>query len=196
MSGPSHKQAARQIAKFLHDRTDLRPRLAMLLGSGHASIANQLKDKVALHGDDVPGVKLHAPLLVGRLEGVPVAVAVLRGFRRIDGKLYAHYLMHDYAFSAGHRGATPPALAAREEDFASRIAAALVDDVDEVLVVGHSSGAAIAVSVLARLVREGRLPGQVVDSTYLWAVSRGRKYPFPAFEQALRIKAAKLNVAL
>jgi purine-nucleoside phosphorylase len=75
MSGSSHKQAARQIAKFLHDRTDLRPRLAMLLGSGHASIANQLKDKVALHGDDVPGAKLHAPLLIGRLEGVPVAVA-------------------------------------------------------------------------------------------------------------------------
>jgi hypothetical protein len=92
--------------------------------------------------------------VVSWIVGVPVAVAVLRGFRRIDGKLYAHYLMHDYAFSAGRRGATPPELAAREEDFASRIAAALVDDVDEVLVVGHSSGATIAVSVLARLVRE------------------------------------------
>ncbi|MCU0856450.1 MAG: hypothetical protein MUF63_16645 [Rhodobacteraceae bacterium] len=92
--------------------------------------------------------------VVGWIVGVPVAVAVLRGFRRIDGKLYAHYLMHDYAFSAGRRGATPPELAAREEDFASRIAAALVDDVDEVLVVGHSSGATIAVAVLARLVRE------------------------------------------
>jgi hypothetical protein len=45
-------------------------------------------------------------------------------------------------------------LSAREEDFASRIAAALVDDIDEVLVVGHSSGAAIAVAVIARLVRE------------------------------------------
>jgi hypothetical protein len=92
--------------------------------------------------------------VVGWIVGLPVAVAVLRGFRRIDGKLYAYYLMHDYAFSAGRRGATPPELAAREEDFASRIAAALVDDVDEVLVVGHSSGATIAVAVLARLVRE------------------------------------------
>ncbi len=43
--------------------------------------------------------------VVGWIVGVPVAVAVLRGFRRIDGKLYAHYLMHDYAFSAGGRGA-------------------------------------------------------------------------------------------
>jgi hypothetical protein len=92
--------------------------------------------------------------VVGWLVGLPVAVAVLRGFRRIDARLYAHYLMHDYAFSAGLRGATPPELVAREEDFASRIAAALVGDVDEVLVVGHSSGATIAVSVLARLVRE------------------------------------------
>jgi hypothetical protein len=88
--------------------------------------------------------------------GLALAAAVLEGFRRIDGRLFAHYLMQDYAFSARHRGATPPELAAREEDFASRIAVALVDDdLDEVLVVGHSSGAAIAVSVLARLVREG-----------------------------------------
>jgi hypothetical protein len=92
--------------------------------------------------------------VAGWIVGVPVAVAALRGFRRIDGRLYAHYLMHDYAFSAGGRGVTPPELTAREEDFAARIAAALVDDVDEVLVVGHSSGATIAVSVLARLVRE------------------------------------------
>jgi len=92
--------------------------------------------------------------IAGWIIGLPLAVAILHGFRRIDGSLFVHYLMNDYAFSAGRRGATPPELAAREEDFASRIAAALVDDVDEVLVVGHSSGAAIAVSVLARLVRE------------------------------------------
>jgi hypothetical protein len=92
--------------------------------------------------------------VVGWVVGLAVMALVLRWFQRVDGKLYAHYLMHDYAFSASRRGATPPELAAREEDFASRIAAALVDDVDEVLVVGHSSGATIAVAVLARLVRE------------------------------------------
>jgi hypothetical protein len=92
--------------------------------------------------------------VVGWIAGILLASGILVLFRRIDGALFVHYLMNDYAFSAGHRGATPPELAAREEDFASRIAAALVDDVDEVLVVGHSSGAAIAVSVLARLVRE------------------------------------------
>lgn len=72
---PSHRTVARDVAKFVHDRTPLRPRVAMLLGSGHASIANQLKEKVVLPGDDLPGAPLHSPLLVGLLEGVPVAVA-------------------------------------------------------------------------------------------------------------------------
>lgn len=76
MPSPSqHKNIAREIAQFIHARTPLRPRVAMLLGSGHASIANQLKEKVTLHGDDLPGSPLASPLLVGLLEGVPVAVA-------------------------------------------------------------------------------------------------------------------------
>jgi purine-nucleoside phosphorylase len=75
MPSQPNRHLAREIAHFVHDRTPLRPRLAMLLGSGHASIANQLKEKVVLHGEDLPGAKLHAPLLIGLLEGVPVAVA-------------------------------------------------------------------------------------------------------------------------
>ncbi len=70
-----HRHLAREIAQFIHERTPLRPRVAMLLGSGHASIANQLKEKVVLQGDDLPGTPLTSPLLVGLLEGVPVAVA-------------------------------------------------------------------------------------------------------------------------
>lgn len=76
MPSPSpHRHAAREIAQFVQSRTPLRPRVAMLLGSGHASIANQLKEKVVLHGEDLPGSPLPTPLLVGLLEGVPVAVA-------------------------------------------------------------------------------------------------------------------------
>jgi hypothetical protein len=66
--------------------------------------------------------------------------------------------MHDYAFSARHRGAYPPEQEARMGEFAERIAAALAEEVDEVLVVGHSSGAYLAVSVLADLIRAGRVP--------------------------------------
>jgi purine-nucleoside phosphorylase len=76
MPSPSqHKSVAREIAQVVLARTPLRPRVAMLLGSGHASIANQLKEKVVVHSDDVPGSPLATPLLVGLLEGVPIAVA-------------------------------------------------------------------------------------------------------------------------
>ena len=42
--------------------------------------------------------------------------------------------------------------------FADTIAQALASDSDEVLIVGHSSGAYIAISVLADLIRSGRVP--------------------------------------
>ena len=86
-----------------------------------------------------------------------VAVAVLRWFRARDGRLFAYYLMHDYAYSAQARGANPPELETRMAAFGARIAAALAADLDEVLVVGHSSGAHLAISVLADLIRAGRV---------------------------------------
>jgi hypothetical protein len=49
---------------------------------------------------------------------------------------------------------------------------------------------------VAELVREGQLPAALVDSTYTWAKSRGKKYPFPAFQHVIRLKAAKLGVPL
>jgi hypothetical protein len=49
---------------------------------------------------------------------------------------------------------------------------------------------------VAVLVREGRLPAAVVDATYDWAIGRGKKYPFPAFQHVLRLKAAKLGLRL
>ena len=45
-------------------------------------------------------------------------------------------------------------------------------------------------------VRAGEIPAQVVDSTYLWAVRRGKKNPFPAFQVAIRVKAERLGVNL
>jgi hypothetical protein len=84
-----------------------------------------------------------------------VLYGVLHLFRRIDRHLFVYYLMHDYAFTAMQRGAYPAALAARLDDFRTRISAALTSDVDEVLVVGHSSGAHLGVSVLADLIRAG-----------------------------------------
>ena len=93
---------------------------------------------------------------------LPVLLAVtwagLTLWRRLDGKIFAYYLMHDYAFTAQHQGAYPPALEARLAQFTDRIAEVLADGWDEVLVVGHSSGAYLGVSVLADLIRAGRVP--------------------------------------
>lgn len=96
--------------------------------------------------------------LPGLAAGLAAAAALLWWFRRIDGRIFAYYLMHDYAFTAQDGGAYPPALEARIAAFADRVAEVLAGDWDEVLVVGHSSGAYLAVSVLADLIRSGRAP--------------------------------------
>ncbi|WP_112312284.1 hypothetical protein [Pseudogemmobacter bohemicus] len=91
--------------------------------------------------------------------GLPVAAGILWGvlywFRKKDNKVFAWYLMHDYAYSAQLKGANPPELEARMFDFGKQIRAALDGDYDEVLVIGHSSGAHLGVSILADLIREG-----------------------------------------
>lgn len=62
--------------------------------------------------------------------------------------------MHDFAFSAHWGGAYPPALEERLAQFRAQITAALSGDYDEVLVVGHSSGVHLGVSILADMLRE------------------------------------------
>ncbi|MEM9267399.1 MAG: hypothetical protein AAGA78_00480 [Pseudomonadota bacterium] len=98
------------------------------------------------------------PLWLGLPLGLAAAVAVLVAFKRWDAKIFAYYLMTDYAFSAQDKGATPAPMEAREAAFASRIRAALDQDVDEVLVVGHSSGAHVGVGVVAKVLSAGPLP--------------------------------------
>ena len=74
---PIH-QRARDTAARLLDGADRRPRVGMLLGTGHASIANQLKDKRSIRHDDLPdGLKFaqESPLLFGVLEDVSVVLA-------------------------------------------------------------------------------------------------------------------------
>ncbi|MFT4151050.1 MAG: hypothetical protein QM656_12705 [Paracoccaceae bacterium] len=113
--------------------------------------------------------------------GLPVAGAVvvagLRWFRRQDHRLFAYYLMHDYAYSAQSRGANPPELEARMAGFAATIRAALEGFYDEVLVVGHSSGAHLGVSILSDLIRQG-LPA---DRPALSFLSLGQVVPMVSF---------------
>jgi hypothetical protein len=87
---------------------------------------------------------------------LPVTVTALRWFKGQDDKTYAYYLMHDYAYTAKRRGAYPDEIDARLHEWRHRIEAALRDDVDEVLIVGHSSGAQLAVSLVADILRSKR----------------------------------------
>ncbi len=122
--------------------------------------------------------------------GLVVAVGcmwlILNTFRRYDSKVFAYYLMHDYAYSAQVGGANPPELERRMDDFRASIRAAMTQDFDEVLVVGHSSGAHLAVSVLSDLIREG-LPD---NAPALALLSLGQVVPMVSFlPKADRLRA-------
>ncbi|OAN75488.1 hypothetical protein A8B78_15850 [Jannaschia sp. EhC01] len=114
---------------------------------------------------------------------------VLRWCARRD-HLLAWYLMKDYAFSSRLYGVYPPEQEARMAEFADRIAEVLRRDVDEVLIVGHSSGAYIAVSVLADLIRAGRVPG---DGPVVSLLTLGHVVPMVSFLPAARRLRADLS---
>ncbi|SLN46721.1 hypothetical protein AQS8620_01941 [Aquimixticola soesokkakensis] len=122
--------------------------------------------------------------------GAVTVYAVLRWFKHHDGRFFAYYLMHDYAFSARWQGANPPALEARMAQFAEAVAQALAQaeqgEWDEVLVVGHSSGAHLGVSVLADLARAGRIPA----GAPLGFLTLGQVVPMVSFlPKAQRLRA-------
>ncbi|PSL19449.1 hypothetical protein [Shimia abyssi] len=102
-------------------------------------------------------VALFLPAWMG-LIGLAVVPAILMWIRKKDNVFYAYYLLHDYAYQAAFKGTYHPELEARLAEFGERVAAALEDDVDEVLLVGHSCGAHLAVSILSDLIRDGRVP--------------------------------------
>lgn len=125
--------------------------------------------------------------LIGGIVALALMVFVLRWFKAKDGKLFAYYLMHDYSYSAKWKGANPPELEARMTEFRAMIADALKSDVDEVLVVGHSSGAHLSVSILADLIRAGDVPD---DGPALAFLSLGQVVPMLSFlPKADRLRA-------
>lgn len=118
------------------------------------------------------GWRLGLPVMAG------VTWAALVGWRRLDGRIFAYYLMHDYAFTAQNGGEYPPALEERITRFTDRIAQVLQGDWDEVLIIGHSSGAYLAVSVLSDLIRSGRQPA---NGPVLSLMTLGHVVPMASF---------------
>ncbi len=129
-------------------------------------------------------VALIHPVL-GWAAGAALAWAVLRMFRRHDNRLLAYYLMHDYAYSAQSGGANPPELEARMVAFGQALREALEADHDELLLVGHSSGAHLAVSIAADLIRAGLPP----DGPAFGLLTLGQVVPMVSFLP----KAARLR---
>ncbi|GAB4266490.1 MAG: hypothetical protein Kow0013_15640 [Pararhodobacter sp.] len=117
-------------------------------------------------------------VLLGAGLGAVASAGILNLARRFDNKIYAYYLLYDFAQVAAHRGASGPDLQARMDGFVNEIGADLASgDFDEVLVVGHSSGAALAVSLVAALERRG-LPER---GAKLALLTLGQAIPMQAF---------------
>ncbi|MFN4098649.1 MAG: lipase family protein [Pararhodobacter sp.] len=118
----------------------------------------------------------------GQALGLALAAAALAAvlvlFRRLDAKLFAYYLLYDFAQVAAHRGGYGAALQARLDGFVDEVAAALTEGHDEVLVVGHSSGAALAVSLAAAVERRGLPEG---GAPPLALLTLGQAIPMQAF---------------
>ncbi len=97
--------------------------------------------------------------LLSAVAGIVVFGLVLKAFKARDNRIYAYYLLYVYAFSAWHASGAPPAMRARMQDFKARIAKALTENNDEVLIVGHSVGAHLGVELLAEMERDGMIKG-------------------------------------
>ncbi len=71
---------ASRAAKFIQSKTKLRPRIALILGSGLGAFADQLSSAKRIPFDTIPGfprstVEGHSgQLVIGQVDGVPIAV--------------------------------------------------------------------------------------------------------------------------
>ena len=137
------------------------------------------------------GLALVLPGWAGALAGAAVVWAVLTLFRRHDTKFFAYYMLYDFAQVAAQHGALAPDLAARLAGFADEVhAARLEEGVDEVLIVGHSSGAGLAVILTAEVERRGNAGAPLALLTL------GQAIPMQAFlPQATRLRADLAQLA-
>lgn len=125
--------------------------------------------------------------------GLAAVWGVLALAQKLDNRLYAYYLLYDFGHTARHFGANAPALEDRLAAFVAHICEAMTQAWDEVLIVGHSSGAALAVSATADVLRAGLPPG----APPLALLTLGQAIPMQSFlPRAHRLRADLRELAL
>lgn len=71
---PPLRRRVKDVAQQLLEQFGQQPRVAMLLGTGHASISSRLHDKVQLHDQGLVRLSEESHLIGGSLDGVCVVV--------------------------------------------------------------------------------------------------------------------------
>jgi hypothetical protein len=129
---------------------------------------------------------------VGAGLGAVSAVVWWRFGRWAEGRVHMAWLMRSTRFILRQARGEAPELEARIDEFAARVEAALCDaSNDEVLVVGHSSGAMLAVSTAARaLARRGAESGH--GSRGLSLLTVGECIPMLSYQPQARAFRAEL----
>lgn len=97
---------------------------------------------------------LDLPVFAAVPAGALAWLLAMLGTRVFEDQMMIYFMVNDLGYSAQLRGRYPAPLSDRLDVFAGDIGAAMAGgDYDEVLVVGHSSGAQLAVTALARALR-------------------------------------------
>jgi hypothetical protein len=98
-------------------------------------------------------VPFEAPIWAAALVGGGAALAAMHGTRYFEEQMMIYFMVNDLGYSAREAGRYPDPLSRRLDEFAERIAETMHSgEFDEVLVVGHSSGAQLGVTALSRCV--------------------------------------------
>ncbi|MDJ1016830.1 MAG: hypothetical protein QNJ35_09990 [Paracoccaceae bacterium] len=125
---------------------------------------------------------------------LPFVVVQLRWLKARDGQFRVFHRMHDLGFLAASEGAYGVEVEARLYEFRHRIEMALREDVEEVLVIGHSSGAQFAVSVVSDLLRRDVLRPK---GPALSLLTLGQTIPLTSFlPRARRLRADLRKVSI
>ncbi|PIU11883.1 MULTISPECIES: alpha/beta hydrolase [Methylobacterium] len=137
---------------------------------------------------------LNLPHWLSLTAGVAAGIAWIVALERVLNRIFFWQLLNDWVFNWQHGQGLRPDYEARLEAFTglvlTRIAAlaASAEPPDEVLIVGHSSGALTAVEVAARIL--ARNAGLGIDGPSLGLVTLGSGVPLVALQpNAHRLRA-------